>query len=140
VEEKKGEKKDPLLTEEMTNESPVVEETSPMSISNTLSTNPSEILDKEEKEMPIEQSEENPMSLETPMEQNEEIPMSIATNISDATPLKTYIRTKKCPPGCIKKTRCKGKRRVSGGKRSKKSKKNTSKKHKKSKKAKKSKK
>jgi hypothetical protein len=50
-------------------------------------------------------------------------------------------RTKKCPKGCIRKTRCKGK--IRGGKRSKKSKKsskNKSKKYKKSKKSKKSKK
>jgi hypothetical protein len=117
VQEKKENTNEALSTDEMSVESPApsVEET----------TNASEILDNEEKEMPMEQSEEAP------------VPMSVETP-SPKTPLKTYIRTKKCPSGCIKKTRCKG--QIKGGKRSKKSKKskkNTSKKSKKAKKSKK---
>ena len=115
VQEKKENMIESSPSQEMSVESP------PPSVEEQ--TNASEILDNEEKEMPMEQSEEAPASVETP---------------SPKTPLKTYIRTKKCPSGCIKKTRCKG--QIKGGKRSKKSKKskkNTSKKSKKAKKSKK---
>lgn len=120
VQEKKENTNEALSTQEMSVESP------PPSVEQQ--TNASQILDNEEKEMPMEQSGE---------EEQEEVPMSVETP-SPKTPLKTYIRTKKCPSGCIKKTRCKG--QIKGGKRSKKSKKskkNTSKKSKKAKKSKK---
>jgi hypothetical protein len=77
--------------------------------------NPNQILDEEEREIPMEQSRETP--------------------IARPTPLKTYVRTKRCPPGCVKKSRCS--KKVRGGKRSKKakkSKKNNSRKSRKSKK------
>jgi hypothetical protein len=77
--------------------------------------NPNQILDEEEREIPMEQSPETP--------------------IARPTPLKTYVRTKRCPPGCVKKSRCS--KKVRGGKRSKKAKKtkkNNSRKSRKSKK------
>jgi hypothetical protein len=78
--------------------------------------NANEILDKEEQELPEPQSPEVKLS----------------------TPVKK-VNTKKCPTGCIRKTRCKGK--IRGGKHSKKSKKSIKNKSKKNnKKAKKSKK
>jgi len=120
----------------------------------------SQVLDNEERELPMEQeisvipvdSIPSPMPMDSPVPVDSiPSPMPVDTEVrfeSIPSPPNMIMRTQtpipikptrttKCPKGCIRKTRCQGK--IKGGKRSKKNKKSAKNKSKKSRKGKKSK-
>jgi hypothetical protein len=98
-----------------------------------------EIKEAEELPPPEENMENGPKDASQILDEEErELPVPVSTEVkfpSYKSKKPSKPKTKKCPKGCIKKTRCKG--TIRGGRRSKKNKKSSKNKSKKNKKAKK---